>query len=76
LPTTFPDTLVVGVSSRALFDLDEANAIFEQDGIAAYRQYMTDTEDVPLGPGTAFPLVQALLSLNRLVADNAPSIAE
>ncbi len=58
------DKLVVGISSRALFDLDEANEVFRTRGLAAYRDYQRQHEDDPLSPGAAFPLVRALLSLN------------
>lgn len=58
------DVLVVGVSSRALFDLEEENEIFEKEGISGYRAYQQEHEDEPLNPGTAFHLVQSLLHLN------------
>jgi 5'-nucleotidase len=35
------DKLVVGISSRALFDLEEENRIYEQDGLKAYSEYQT-----------------------------------
>lgn len=76
MPITFDQTLVVGVSSRALFDLDEANEVFEEEGIAAYRQYMVARELEPLLPGTAFPLAQALLALNKFATDGQPALAE
>jgi 5'-nucleotidase len=56
--------LVVAISSRALFNLDESHAIFENDGIEAYCQHQIENEDVPLNPGVAFNLVKKLLSLN------------
>ena len=48
--------LVVGVSSRALFDLEKENEIFERDGVAKYRKYQEEHEDEPLEKGTAFYL--------------------
>ena len=56
--------LVVGISSRALFDLEEENDIFENQGLDAYRKYQISHEDEILRPGTAFPLVKALHKLN------------
>lgn len=56
--------LVVAISSRALFDLEEANHVFEREGLDAYREYQIQREDEPLSPGTGFPLVRALLSIN------------
>lgn len=56
--------LVVAISSRALFDLDESHTIYEAQGTEAYCQYQIENEDVPLSPGGAFNLVRKLLSLN------------
>lgn len=57
--------LVVAISSRALFDLDESHAIFESEGLEAYCRYQVEQEDVPLAPGVAFALVKKLLALNE-----------
>jgi len=57
--------LVIGISSRALFDLEEPNRIFEEEGLDAYRRYQLDHEKEPLAKGTAFPLAEALLKLNE-----------
>lgn len=59
------EILVVGVSSRALFDLEKENEIFIDKGILGYRTYQQKNEDKPLEPGTAFCLVQSLLHLNK-----------
>ena len=58
------DKLVVAISSRALFDLDESHEIFVNEGIEAYCQYQIEHEDVVLKPGSAFPLVRKFLALN------------
>ena len=58
------DKLVVGISSRALFDLEEENAIYESQGLAAYSEYQIANEDKVLEPGAAFPLIKALQGLN------------
>jgi 5'-nucleotidase len=57
--------LVIAISSRALFDLDASNAIYEQDGVTAYAKYQIEHENDPLLPGVAFPLVKKLLKLNQ-----------
>ena len=59
------DTLVVAISSRALFDLGESHDLFERDGIEAFAQHQIQRENELLQPGIAFPLVQKLLRLNR-----------
>jgi 5'-nucleotidase len=61
-------TLVIGISSRALFDLRESHEVFERQGLAAYSEYQIAREDKHLEPGVAFPLVRKLLALN---ADDA-----
>lgn len=59
------DKLVVAISSRALFDLEHENQIFEQQGIESYTRYQIEHENTVLPKGTAFPLIEALLSLNE-----------
>lgn len=58
--------LTVGISSRALFDLAESHAIFEQKGINDYAQYQIEHENEILKPGVAFSLVKKLLQLNTI----------
>ncbi|KAA6346350.1 5'-nucleotidase [termite gut metagenome] len=65
MPTDLSEILVVGVSSRALFDLEEENDIFKQEGIEGYRKYQQKHEKIPLKTGTAFALVKSLLELNN-----------
>ena len=62
-----PVRLVVAISSRALFDLTESHAVFEQEGVDAYCQYQIAHEDDVLAPGVAFPLAKKLLALNELL---------
>lgn len=59
------DKLVIAISSRAMFKMDDSHQVYEQDGLAAYSQYQIDHEDEPLQPGDAFPLVKKLLSINE-----------
>ena len=58
--------LVVAISSRALFDLEMENSIYDNEGLSAYTEHQISHEDELLKPGTAYSLVQALLDLNRL----------
>jgi 5'-nucleotidase len=55
--------LVIAVSSRALFDLEESHRIFEDRGIEGYRTYQVEKENEILKPGEAFPLVKKLLAV-------------
>ena len=60
------EMLVVAISSRALFDLEESHNVFIDQGVEAYCRYQIQQENSTLEPGVAFPLVQKLLSLNEL----------
>lgn len=57
--------LVIGVSSRALFNLEEENTIFNEKGLLDFRKYQYQHENELLQPGTAFYLVKSLLELNK-----------
>ena len=67
------DTLVVGISSTALFDLSESDKVFkdalangtQEEAITKYREYMLKREADDLLPGTGYYIVDALLSLNK-----------
>ncbi len=56
--------LVVAISSRALFDMDESHQVYEQNGLHAYSRYQIDHENDVLQPGGAFDLVKKLLNLH------------
>jgi 5'-nucleotidase len=64
MPVDLSQILVVGVSSRALFNLEKENEIFKNEGISGYRKHQLSNETTLLEPGTAFHLVQSLLHLN------------
>ena len=56
--------LVVALSSRALFDFEEENRVFEQTNDRAYMHLQFDRLETPAKPGVAFALVQKLLAFN------------
>lgn len=60
----FSEYLVIGISSRALFDLRKENAIYENDGVEAYSTYQIENEDKKLEPGLGFSLIKGILQLN------------
>lgn len=66
MPYSLDGLLVIGISSRALFDLSREDEIFRTEGLLAYSHYQREHEQEILAPGTAFPLVKALLKLNQL----------
>jgi len=56
--------LIVAISSRALFDLEESHRVFVEQGLEAYARYQIEHEDKVLERGVAFGMVQKLLRLN------------
>lgn len=61
---TLTHKLVVGISSRALFDMSDSHAVYEQEGVEAYQAFQIAHENEPLQPGGAFTLVKKLLRMN------------
>lgn len=64
MASNFGNKLVIAISSRALFNLDESHKVFEEKGLAEYQQYQIEHEDEILLPGEAFPMVNKLLAIN------------
>jgi 5'-nucleotidase len=56
--------LVVAISSRALFDFEEENLVFEQSDDRAYMKLQLERLEEPAKPGVAFSLVKKLLAFN------------
>ncbi|MGR5150117.1 5'-nucleotidase [Photobacterium alginatilyticum] len=84
MPIDLTETLVVGISATALFDLSEADEIFKQKiesdpdtAIDEYRTFMLEHENEPLHDGTAMPLVRSLLNINsHRSSDSSSPIVE
>ena len=64
MPVTLDGQLVVAISSRALFDFEEENRVFEQGDDRAYMQLQLGRLETPAKPGVAFSLVRKLLAFN------------
>lgn len=77
--------LRIGISTRALFDLEVEHRVFEDHGVKAYAAMQLDREDVILGKGTGFEVVERLLALNDpgkapfveviLLSQNSPDLS-
>jgi len=76
MPTDISEALVVAISARALFDLEWENDVFQHQGLEAYRRFQREHENKILVPGTAFPLVAGLLSLNKGVHPDGVRLVE
>jgi 5'-nucleotidase len=66
MPASLEGQLVVAISSRALFDFEEENQVFEASDDRAYMQLQLQRLDQPARPGVAFSLVHKLLEFNEL----------
>ena len=71
MAVTLDGKLVVAISSRALFDFEEENLVFEQSDDRAYMALQLQRLDTPAKPGVAFSLVKKLLAFNQTPADAA-----
>ena len=69
MPVSLENVLVIGVSSRALFDLEAEENIYQQQGLSSYRSHQIEHENTVLKPGAGYALVRALLKLNALTPD-------
>lgn len=61
MPASLDGKLVVAISSRAVFDFEEENRVFERDDDAAYMALQRARLDVTARPGVAWALVRKLL---------------
>lgn len=64
MPATLTGQLVVAISSRALFDFEAENEVFEAGDDHAYMALQQQRLDEPAPPGVAFSLVQKLMGFN------------
>jgi len=76
MSVTLDGKLVVAISSRALFDFEDENRVFEEGDDRAYMQLQRERLDIPAKPGVAFSLVKKLLAFNAAPAgqSNEPPI--
>lgn len=70
------DSLVIGISSRALFKLDHEDRIYRERGTQAFIDYQREHEVDLIEKGVAFPLVQALIGLNETLSVNGKPAIE
>ena len=62
--------LTIGISSRALFNLNNSHEIFVNEGVDAYKNYQIKNENKILEPGDGFSLVKKILNLNSYFSDD------
>lgn len=64
MPAKLDDKLVVALSSRALFDFERENAVFDERFPQHYQAEQLSRLQEPAGEGVAFRLVRKLLAFN------------
>lgn len=77
--------LRIGISTRALFNLEEEHAVFVNQGVRAYAELQLARENTIIGKGTGFEVVERLLKLNEpnekpyvevmLLSQNSPDLS-
>ena len=70
----FDDKLVIAVSSRALFDLETENKIFEDNGLEEYYKYQLENENKSLQKGTGYRLIENLLKINQYFEEDKKQV--
>ncbi len=65
MAVTLQDKLVVAISSRALFNFEEENRLFDAGNPGSYMALQLERLDLPAGPGIAFSLIKKLLAFNE-----------
>ncbi len=64
--------LVIAISSSALFDLSESNAVYENSGAQAYETHQQENIDNILATGVAYPFIKRFLSINEVFPEQEP----
>lgn len=72
MPYPIDRKLVVGVSSTALFDLEEEESIFLEKGLEKYKQHQLNNSKKILPKGNAFPFIKRFLNINSVYKDEKP----
>jgi 5'-nucleotidase len=67
--------LVIGISSRALLNLEKEDAVYRELGPQGFIDYQREHQEDLIPKGVAFPLVKSLLELNkRFEQQAAPAV--
>lgn len=64
MAATLDGKIVVAISSRALFDFEEENELFDASDDLAYMRLQRERQETPASRGVAFPLIKKLLAFN------------
>jgi hypothetical protein len=74
MPDRDADPLIVAISSRTLFDMEDSHALFEREGIDAYADFQRTARGRHPRAGHRVPLVRKLLRPERGAPAEAPRV--
>ena len=72
MPYELENRLVIGLASSALFNLEESDKVFREQGELVYRDYQRQHQNRPLAAGVAFPFIKRLLAINAISPSDPP----
>uniref|UniRef100_A0A669R0L9 5'-nucleotidase, cytosolic IA n=1 Tax=Phasianus colchicus TaxID=9054 RepID=A0A669R0L9_PHACC len=67
------EALVIAVTTRAIFDLEEEHQLYLEKGKEEYARHQQANQDKPLPPGTAFAFIQAAQYVNKKILESNPA---
>ncbi|XP_010132044.1 PREDICTED: cytosolic 5'-nucleotidase 1B-like [Buceros rhinoceros silvestris] len=67
------EALVIAVTTRAIFSLEEEHKLYLEKGKEEYIRHQQANQDKPLPPGTAFAFIQAVQYVNKKILENNPA---
>lgn len=68
-PAAVSHKITIGLSTSALFDMRESDAIFRKHGTQEYQDHMIANEGVPFAPGHAFALIETMRDINKALGE-------
>ena len=73
MPYELENRLVIGLDSSALFNLEESDKVFREQGELVYRDYQRQHQNRPLAAGVAFPFIKRLVTINAMSPSDPPT---
>ncbi|XP_062465400.1 cytosolic 5'-nucleotidase 1A-like, partial [Pezoporus occidentalis] len=67
------EALVIAVTTRAIFSLEEEHRLYLEKGKEEYTRHQQANQDKPLPPGTAFAFIQAVQHVNKKILESNPA---
>jgi len=72
MASKYPDEIRIAFDGDAVLFSDEAERVFQKDGLRAFVGHETHNKDLPLADGPLKPLLEALHRLQKLADQAAP----